>query len=157
MIFQCLKKLKTPCLNIQCGPRARNFWPRAPPEGGKTCWGVSTHRPLSSSFLGLPYRILNINPKRNYLGAYGYTCSLHCTSFSLKRGGLEVAAEFWGRFLWVQPDALDERAAASIFIFCHCPRGSKFIVWALSNPQPLNISTKSLYKTQVTGTKSPKA
>ena len=26
-----------------------------------------THRPLSSSFLGLPYRI----PKRNYFGAYG--------------------------------------------------------------------------------------
>ena len=32
-----------------------------------------THRPLSSSFLGLPYRILNRNHKRNYLGAYGYT------------------------------------------------------------------------------------
>ena len=31
---------------------------------------VLTHRPLSSSFLGLPYRILNIN--RYYLGAYGY-------------------------------------------------------------------------------------
>ena len=30
-----------------------------------------SHRPLSSSFWGLPYRILNINPKRNYLGAYG--------------------------------------------------------------------------------------
>ena len=30
------------------------------------------HRLLSSSFLGLPYRILNLNHKRNYLGAYGY-------------------------------------------------------------------------------------
>ena len=30
-----------------------------------------THRPLSSSVWGLPYRILNINHKRNYLGAYG--------------------------------------------------------------------------------------
>ena len=33
---------------------------------------VATHRPLSSSFLGLPYRILDINHKRMYLGAYGY-------------------------------------------------------------------------------------
>ena len=32
---------------------------------------VSKHRPLSSSFLGLPYRTLNMNLKRNYLGAYG--------------------------------------------------------------------------------------
>ena len=31
-----------------------------------------THRPSSKSFTGLPYRILNINSKRNYLGAYGY-------------------------------------------------------------------------------------
>ena len=30
-----------------------------------------TLRPHSSSFLGLPYRILNMNPKRNYYGAYG--------------------------------------------------------------------------------------
>ena len=30
-----------------------------------------THRPLSSSFLGLPHRILGINHKRNYLGTYG--------------------------------------------------------------------------------------
>ena len=30
-----------------------------------------TQRPQSSSFLGLPYRILNMNPKRNYYGAYG--------------------------------------------------------------------------------------
>ena len=30
-----------------------------------------THRPHSSSFLGLPYRILHMNPKRNYYGAYG--------------------------------------------------------------------------------------
>ena len=41
-----------------------------------------THRPLSSSFLGLPYRILNINHKRNYLGAYGYRARV------LKRAGL---------------------------------------------------------------------
>ena len=34
-----------------------------------------THRPPSSSFLGLPYRVLNINHKRNYLGAYGYELS----------------------------------------------------------------------------------
>ena len=26
--------------------------------------GLLTHRPLSSSFLGLPYRILNINHKK---------------------------------------------------------------------------------------------
>ena len=31
----------------------------------------STHRPLSSSLLGLPYRTLNIIQKTNYLGAYG--------------------------------------------------------------------------------------
>ena len=31
---------------------------------------IITHRLLSSSFLGLPYRILHINHKRNYLGAY---------------------------------------------------------------------------------------
>ena len=31
----------------------------------------NTHRPLSSSFLGLPYRTLNTNLKRNYLGACG--------------------------------------------------------------------------------------
>ena len=28
---------------------------------------VSTHRPLSSSFLGLPYRILNLNHKKELL------------------------------------------------------------------------------------------
>ena len=33
---------------------------------------VDTHRPSSSSFFGLPYRILNINHKRNHLEAYGY-------------------------------------------------------------------------------------
>ena len=32
----------------------------------------STHRLHSSSFLGLLYRILNMNPKRNYNGAYRY-------------------------------------------------------------------------------------
>ena len=32
--------------------------------------GVYTRRLLSSSFLGLPYGVLNVNPKRNYLGAY---------------------------------------------------------------------------------------
>ena len=30
-----------------------------------------THTPLSSSFLGLSYRILNRNHKRSYLGASG--------------------------------------------------------------------------------------
>ena len=30
-----------------------------------------THRPRSSSFLGLLYRVLNMNPERNYYGAYG--------------------------------------------------------------------------------------
>ena len=36
----------------------------------------STHRLHSSSFLGLPYRILHINPqKRNYLGAHAYRVS----------------------------------------------------------------------------------
>ena len=34
---------------------------------------ICTHRPHSSSFWGLPYRILHMNPKRNYSGAYGYT------------------------------------------------------------------------------------
>ena len=29
--------------------------------------GFSTHRPLSSSFLGLPYRILNMNHKKELL------------------------------------------------------------------------------------------
>ena len=29
---------------------------------------VLTHRPLSSSFLGLPYRILNINHKKELFG-----------------------------------------------------------------------------------------
>ena len=29
--------------------------------------GTSTHRPLSSCFLGLPYRILNINHKKELL------------------------------------------------------------------------------------------
>ena len=32
---------------------------------------VLTHRPLSSSFWGLPYRILNINHKKELQGAYG--------------------------------------------------------------------------------------
>ena len=37
------------------------------------CGFRATHRSLSSSFLGLRYRILNINHKKNYfLGAYGY-------------------------------------------------------------------------------------
>ena len=30
-------------------------------------WAGYTHRPLSSSFLGLPYRILNINRKKELL------------------------------------------------------------------------------------------
>ena len=34
-----------------------------------------SHRPLSSSFLGLPYRILNINHKKELLGAYGLSSS----------------------------------------------------------------------------------
>ena len=38
-----------------------------------------THRPLSSSFLGLPYRILNINHKKELLRGrggreYGVSC-----------------------------------------------------------------------------------
>ena len=40
-------------------------------RGGGGGEGMVTHRPLSSSFLGLPCRILNIFHKRNYLGAYG--------------------------------------------------------------------------------------
>ena len=32
---------------------------------------VDTHGLHSSSFMGLPYRILNMNPKRNYHGADG--------------------------------------------------------------------------------------
>ena len=40
----------------------------------------STHSPLSSSFLGLPYRIPNINHKKE-LGAYGYRDTLR-PSFS---------------------------------------------------------------------------
>ena len=39
----------------------------------------SSHRLFSSSFLGTPYRILNKNTKRNYLGAYGrgfWVCGL---------------------------------------------------------------------------------
>ena len=38
--------------------------------------GVYTRRLLSSSFLGLPYGVLNVNPKRNYLGACRYRVSL---------------------------------------------------------------------------------
>ena len=34
---------------------------------------VHTHRLHSSSFLGLPYRILNMNPKKEYYGASGYS------------------------------------------------------------------------------------
>ena len=30
------------------------------------------HRPLGSSFLGIPYRTLNINHKKELLGAFGY-------------------------------------------------------------------------------------
>ena len=39
----------------------------------------STHRPLSSSFLGLPYRILNINHKKELLRGLcvSVTCHLH--------------------------------------------------------------------------------
>ena len=39
--------------------------------GGWSCprflASASTHRPLSSSFLGLPYRILDINPQKKEL------------------------------------------------------------------------------------------
>ena len=38
---------------------------RAAFHGSFDCW--STHRPLSSSFLGLPYRILNISHKKELL------------------------------------------------------------------------------------------
>ena len=30
-------------------------------------WNMSTHRPLSSSFVGLPYRILNISHEKELL------------------------------------------------------------------------------------------
>ena len=45
---------------------------RSPTKNHEALKHLVTHRPLSSSFLGLPYRILNINHKRNYLGACGY-------------------------------------------------------------------------------------
>ena len=38
---------------------------------------MGTHRALSSSFLGFPFRILNINHKKtNYFGAYGHFSKL---------------------------------------------------------------------------------
>ena len=37
---------------------------------------ASTHRLLSSSFLGLPYRILSINHKKELLRSYGYRCNV---------------------------------------------------------------------------------
>ena len=39
---------------------------------------IHTHRPHSSSFLGLPYRILDVNPKKELLwGLWVYTCNLY--------------------------------------------------------------------------------
>ena len=52
---------------------------------------VFTHRPLSSSFLGLPYRILNINHKKELLSCL-WVCTLLARYF------------FWlaaGTFFWV--------------------------------------------------------
>ena len=40
---------------------------RGPGGGGGGVEGMLTHRPLSSSFLGLPYRILNIIHKKEPL------------------------------------------------------------------------------------------
>ena len=53
-LASCLS-LASQCLRLRC---SRGFM-------------QDTHRPLSSSFWGLPYRILNTIHKRNYLGAYG--------------------------------------------------------------------------------------
>ena len=46
-------------------------------DGGRRLEG--THRPLSSSFSGLPYRILNINHKKELLRGLwvSRTCHLH--------------------------------------------------------------------------------
>ena len=76
-----------------------------------------SHGPLSSSFLGLPYRILNINHKKELLrGLMGsqvverrdkiwflvavsrvlgfrVTCSLHCSL------GFRIQGPFWGYLL----------------------------------------------------------
>ena len=43
---------------------------------------VYTHRPLSSSFLGLPYRILNMNHKKELLGSVLWIPSKVSTSTS---------------------------------------------------------------------------
>ena len=48
--------------------RTASGWPRS--FGRSRSFGVflgATHRPLSSPFLGLPYRILNINYKKELL------------------------------------------------------------------------------------------
>ena len=45
------------------------YKPRKRPQ--EALMKAPTHGPVSSSFLGLPYRILNINHKRNYLEADG--------------------------------------------------------------------------------------
>ena len=43
--------------------------PQCSEEGLNRVWGILqyTHRPQSSSFLGLPYRVLNMNPKKELL------------------------------------------------------------------------------------------
>ena len=60
--------------------RVQSFgWPRDGPgrlltRRGPPAWTALrrlSHRPQSSSFWGLAYRILNMNPKRNYFGASG--------------------------------------------------------------------------------------
>ena len=56
---------------------------------------ITTHRPQSSSFLGLPYRILNMNPKKELLWSLWVVFRVQC--FSLIANGLHFpASEFGG-------------------------------------------------------------
>ena len=53
---------------MQAGVTFANGGSGVPTGQSKLVAGLFTHRPLTSSFLGLPYRILNIDHKKELLG-----------------------------------------------------------------------------------------
>ena len=66
-----------------------------------TCRIMLTHRPHCSSVLGLPYKILNINHKRNYGGDRGSRSSSFFIRIAILKFKLLAPRMFGPCFLWL--------------------------------------------------------
>ena len=73
--------------------RAGQRWSSSAVLSGDYEFSVPTHRPQSSSFLGLPYRILNMNPKKEVLwGLWVNIFRVWVLGFGLCGSGFTVRA-----------------------------------------------------------------